>query len=136
MPSNLRISPDAANLEADATCALLDGGYLRIYDGEQPDSPAAAARGQRLLAELRFGTPAFKLALEGRANANPIKPEPSAKIQGQPRWFRCLRADGETGVMDGSVGKGEVDLRLSVDRIVEGMEVHVDGFIYKRPMSK
>src|SRR5437660_742362 len=65
MASNLNLSESAANVQADALAELLNNGFLRLYDGSQPFTANHPIDSQRLLAELRFGIPAFHLAEAG-----------------------------------------------------------------------
>lgn len=122
-----RRSSAAANAACDAMAALCDGGYLRLYDGEQPPSADMALFGQQLLAELRFGTPAFAPAEQGIALANAIAEDESAERTGVATWFRVVAADGERVVWDGSVGTPEArgDLVMGAASIVAGAAVQV-----------
>ena len=103
MPSTFTRSTAAVTAEADAVGALLDGGYLRIYTGEQPKTADTAADASNLLAELRFRRPAGTVA-DGVFTAQQLQDELSAAQDGEPTWFRAVMADGVTAVYDGSVG--------------------------------
>lgn len=103
MPSTFIRSDEALNAEADAVCALLNGGYLRLYTGPQPSHPRDPADPQALICELRFGSPAFAAAQEGRATAHPLTACPAAVATGAPTWFRAVGTNGTRG-FDGSVG--------------------------------
>jgi len=132
---NPHISDTAANAEADALCALLDNGYLRIYDGAQPANANTAITTQTLLAELRFGATAFGSASGGIATANAITPDTDANATGTATWFRCLKSDGTTVVMDGSVGTSGCDLNLNSTAIQQHAEVDVTSFTYQAKES-
>ena len=82
MGSNLNISDVAANAEADALAELLNDGHLRLYDGSQPFTANHPIDSQRLLAELRFGIPAFHLAEAGILTARPISKTSDATATG------------------------------------------------------
>lgn len=136
MARNLRLTSLAANAEADAIAALVDGGYLRIYGDLQPVSGDTPTSGQTLLAELRFGTPAFSAAVNGVATAEPLTGEDAALASGVATWFRVLQADSTTRVFDGSVGAGGLfDLVLSSASIQLGAEVSVSSFTVTAPQS-
>jgi len=132
-----RFSALAADRKADAVLKLLDGGTLKVYDGERPPSPGGPMSGQRMIALLRFGSPAFLPAERGVAEARPIEPDTSASRSGDPTWFAACAATGEV-VFDGTVGPegtlgpdGEVhDLEMSGDDVAEGTEVGVVRFTY------
>ena len=125
-----RISNVAANAACDAVVDLLDGGYLRIYDGSQPATVDTAITTQTLLAELAFGTPAFGSAANGVATANAITADSSANNSGTATWFRCFKSDGTTAVMDGSVDTATANLILTNTAITAGGVVTVNALTY------
>jgi hypothetical protein len=118
----------ALNAEADAVCALLDGGTLELLSGTPPASPTTAIRAQTRLARLRFQTPAFQPAQHGSAVAYPLVPDIAAAA-GEPTWFRAVRPDG-TPVFDGTIGAGKADLALSSARLVAGSTVRLADLTY------
>lgn len=126
-----RLNSRAASTAADAVCRLLDGGYLRIFAGEQPLSADSAINGQPLLAQLLFAEQAFRPAVGGEAHANPLEREWRAKASGRATWFRAFAADG-TPVLDGSVGESNSNLILDDTDIQADAEVSVTAFTYKQ----
>ena len=128
MALNPKRTDAAANAAADAMAVLLDGGYLRIYDGAQPADASTAITTQVLLAELRFGTPAFGAAVAGVATANAITGDSAADATGTAAWFRALKSDGTTVVTDGTVGTGTNDLVINSTSIAAGVTVSVSAF--------
>lgn len=120
----------AVNAEADAVCALLNNGYLRIYDGTQPVTSDTAIVGQTLLAELRFGSPAFGAAAAGVAAANALTQDSSANASGTASWFRALASDGSTPVYDGSVGTSDSDININSVAISSGASVAITSLSY------
>lgn len=124
----------SANAAADAVLALCDGGVLQIYDGVKPESPEIAARSQHLLAELRFGSPAFSPAVNGTAMARAISKDPAARVTGSPTWFRVVSAEGRA-VMDGSVGTMDGDLVTNLSTIQRDAEVSIERLAYVQPRS-
>ena len=135
MALNPKQSNTAVNAAADAACALLNSGYLRIYDGTQPTTVDTAITTQNLIAELRFGNPAFYGAIAGIATAEPITEEDNALYTGTAAWFRALKSDGVTAVFDGSVGLSGCDLNLDVIAIQITANVSVTAFTYTQPKS-
>ncbi len=130
MANNFKRTNLAASTEADAVCALLNNGYLRIYDGTQAATADTAVGAQTLLAELRFNATAFGAASNGVATANAITQDSSANATGTASWFRALKSDGTTAVFDGSVGTSGCDLNLNTVSIVSGAAVAVSSFTY------
>jgi hypothetical protein len=132
---NAKLSNAAANASADATTALLNTGYLRIYDGTQAATADTAIGAQTLLAELRFGATAFGAAVAGVATANAITPDSSANATGTASWFRALKSDGSTVVYDGSVGTADANLVLNSTAIQSGAAVSVSAMTYTQPKN-
>lgn len=129
MALNLNLSNAAANAEANALAALLNTGYLRIYDGTQPATADTAITTQTLLAELRFGATAFGSASAGVITANSIT-SATATATSTATWARCFESDGTTTVMDFSVGTSTANLILTTTSIVSGSTVAVSSFIH------
>jgi phage baseplate assembly protein gpV len=130
MANNFKRGNAAVNAEADNVNALLNTGYLRIYSGTQPTTADTAIGAQVLLAELRFGNPAFGVAVAGVANANAITPDSSADATGAATWFRALKSDGTTPVYDGTVGTSGADCNINSTAIQAGAAVSVTSMTY------
>jgi hypothetical protein len=131
MAKNPKFSDTTANAKAVAATALLNNGYLRIYDGSQPANANAGIGGATLLAELRFNATAFGAPSAGVAVANAITSDTDANATGTAAWFRALESDGTTVVFDGSIGAGGTfDLVLNTTSIVIHAEVAVSSFTY------
>ena len=135
MSLNLKLSETTVNGEADAHSALLNSGYLRIYDGTQPTNADTAIGAQVLLAELRFGATAFAAASGGVATANTITSDSSANASGTATWYRTLKSDGTTVVSDGSVGTSGANLNLNSVSITAGAAVDCTAFVFTQPKS-
>jgi hypothetical protein len=130
MANNFKRTNLAVTSEADAVCALLDSGFLDIYDGSQPASADAAVTTQTKLARLTFGSPAFGAAVNGVATAHAIAPDSAADATGTASWFRAMKADGVTKVFDGSAGTSGCDLILDSTSIAQNAEVSVSSMTY------
>jgi len=118
MALNPKLSNIAANAAADATCALLNSGKLRIYDGSQPATADTAITSQVLLAEMTYNSTAFASAVAGVATANAITSDSAADATGTATWLRSLKSDGTTVIFDGSVGTSGCNLNLNTTSIV------------------
>ena len=126
MAHSPRLTNDLANAMADALAALLDDGYLRIYDGTQPATADTAITTQTLLAELRFDSPAAPAASAGILTFNAITDDASANDTGTATWARMLQSDGTTAVMDGSVGESySFDVTMGDTSIVATQTVSI-----------
>lgn len=133
MANNLKLANQSVNTEADALAAQFNTGYLRIYDSTGAGQPATAddaVTTQVLLAELRFNATAFGAAVAGVITANALTADAAANATGTATWFRALKSDGTTKLMDGSVGTASADLILNSTAIQVGAEVSVTGFVH------
>src|SRR5207249_11000745 len=129
MALNPKLSNIGANAAANAICALLNSGYIDIYDGTQPANADTAITTQVKLARLTFGNPAFGAASAGVTTANAITSDSAADATGTASWFRACKSDG-SAVFDGSVGTSSANLVLSTVNITAGAVVGVSSCIY------
>jgi hypothetical protein len=129
MALNPKLTNLGANAEVDALSALLNGGFLDIYDGAQPATGDTAIGAQVLLASLTFGSPAFGAGAAGVATANAIGSDASANATGTASWYRCFKSDHTTAVQDGSVGTATSNCVLNSVAIQVGAQVSVDSFL-------
>lgn len=124
-----KVSIMAANAQADAMGALLNGGYLRIYGSVKPadaDVPETA----EALAELNFQPVAFRPAENGEVVSYPLDPDTNTRGGGEATWFRAFTEDGRP-VFDGTVGTAECDITLMNSAMVHpGGELHVSVIRY------
>ena len=122
-------STAATKAAIEAMGALLNNGYLRIYDGAQPTDGNTALGAQHLLAELRFNATAFGSAAAGVITANAIT-SATAGATYTAAWFRALKSGGvdvTDNVYDGSVGTTGCDLNLATTAIAAGATVAVSA---------
>jgi hypothetical protein len=133
--NNLKMSNAAVNAEADALSDLLDNGYIRIYSGTQPATADTALSGNTLLAELRFANPASGAAVAGVITWSTITSDTSADATGTATFYRALKSDGTSVVMDGSVGTSGADLNLNSTAIQSGAQVDITSFTHTIPKS-
>ena len=113
-----------AQLDAITTIAG-NAALLRIYDGSQPATGGTATT---LLAELTCGTPFAPGSAAGVLTLNSITQDSSANASGTATWFRIVKSDGTTHVMDGTVGTSGADLNLVTTTIVATQPVQVTSF--------
>lgn len=127
MAFNTKLTNYSASVEADAFAVLFNDGYLDIYDGIQPETGDSPITDQILLAELRFGNPAFSGAVNGVITAIEITAA-NAVATGIAKWFRCFKSDGSTALLDGSAGTSLCNLILNTVNIEMGAEVSINSF--------
>ena len=136
MARRFRQSSVAVNAAVNAICRLLDGGFLRIYSGSQPDSAEDGLRQTtELLVEMRWGSPAFKSSVDGAAQSLPIISGKPSVAAGKASFFRALAKDGATVIFDGSVGETQADMIFPDVRIQHGALVKVESFRFTLPRS-
>lgn len=126
MPKNTNLTNLAVNVEADAFASLIDGGFIDIYDGKQPDSADMPITTQTLGVTLSFGSPAFAPANKGIITSNPIKAGVAARSI-VASWARITRSD-RTTVMDISVGTSNANLILPTTNIAAGVTVTCSSY--------
>lgn len=103
-------------------------GTIRIYDGVAPASANAALSGNNLLATLNCSATFAAAAASGVLTANAIS-SATAALTGTATFFRLLRPDGTTVVLQGSVGTSGADLNLNSTSITSGGTVSVTSFV-------
>jgi hypothetical protein len=128
MANSPKFANVTVNAEADALARLLDNGYLRVYSGSQPTNADTALGAQVLLAELRFNATSAPAASAGVLTFNALTSDTSADATGTAAFYRALKSDGSSVVMDGSVGTSSADLVLNSTAIQSGAQVDVTSF--------
>ena len=99
---------------------------LRIYDGSRPATGGTATT---LLAELTCNATFAPAAASGVLTLNAITQDSSANASGTATWFRIVKSDGTTFVLDGSVGTSGSDLNLVTTTIVATQPVSITSFV-------
>lgn len=98
---------------------------LRIYDGTRPSTGGTATT---LLAELTCNATFAPSASGGTLTLNSITQDSSANATGTATWFRIVKSDGTTFVMDGNVGTSGSDMNLTTTSIVSTQPVSITSF--------
>jgi hypothetical protein len=131
MAHDLKLSHVAASAGIDAVLALLNGGFIDIYDGAKPANANIAVGSQVRLANLQLGTPAFAPAVAGIAVANPIGPCLDNDANGTASWARLRKSDHSTAVLDLTVGQdapgGPANCDINLDNI--NIQIHAQTTI-------
>jgi hypothetical protein len=134
--TSAKLSLSARNVQLDALAARYNNGYWRIYSGAQPATPNTAIGAQVLLAELRFGSPAFAAASGGGPiSAIAITDDADADNTGAAAWFRIFEADGVTPILDGTVGTSGCNLNMSTTSIVQHSPIRISSYTHALPMT-
>jgi hypothetical protein len=128
MANNPKTSVASRNLALNAAFDVLNGGYLRIYDGTQPTNCDTALGSQVKLAELTLSATAFAAASNGQKVANAIADDTTADATGTATWGTLVKSDGTTRVQDFSAGTSGCDLNLNSVAIQAGAKVSVTSW--------
>jgi hypothetical protein len=94
---------------------------LRIYDGTRPATGGTATN---KLAELPCSAALAAASSGGVLTFNAVT-SAAAALSGTATWFRLVKADGTTVVLDGSVATSGADLNLNSTAISAGATVSV-----------
>lgn len=123
----LAYSSTLRNARMDAiTTAAGASALLRIYDGTRPATGGTATT---LLAELTCNATFAPGASGGVLTLNAITQDSSANATGTATWFRIVKSDGTTFVLDGNVGTSGSDLNMTTTSIVSTQPVSVSSFV-------
>ena len=118
------------NSRADAiTTRAGASALLRIYSGTRPIDANTALSGNTLLAELTCNATFAPGASGGVLTLNSISDDTSADNTGTATFFRLVKSDGTTVVMDGGVGTSGNDLNLNTTSITSGATVKVTSAV-------
>jgi hypothetical protein len=126
-------NPTLRSAQLDAITAFAGAGAkLRLYDGTRPATGGAATN---LLAEFTMGSP-FAAAASSATLSPTLPAATTGSAAGTATWFRIVKADGSTQVIDGSVGASSdgvtQDLELNTTTISVGVNVSVSAFTITR----
>lgn len=131
-----RLADIAVDTEANAFAALMDGGYIDIHGGTQPETADTPLSGQPLAVALSFGSPAFRRSVGGTITANPIDAGVAVETVNPVTWARIYRADHRTSVMDVSVGTRNAVLLLPSVNVPANITVTCSSFSHTVIKSK
>jgi hypothetical protein len=129
MPKNTQLTDLAVNVQANALAALVDGGFVDVMTGKQPDAGDIDITDQVLLVTMGFGKPAFRGAMGGVLSSNGITAG-VAISDGDPTWFRAYGPDRRTPVFDGSAGVSDSNMILPAKTVIRGITVSCSGITH------
>lgn len=110
---------DAIATQASSSCKL------RFYNGTRPATGGSATT---LLAELTCNATFAPSASGAVLTLNSITSDTSADATGTATWFRIVKSDGTTHIMDGNVGTSGSDLNMDTVSFTLGGTVAVTSF--------
>lgn len=103
------------------------GAQIKLYTGTQPASVAAAVTGTLLGTLVVAGT--FGTAATGVLTFNTVTSDTSADNPGTAGWFRVMKSDGTTGVLDGAITAtgGGGDMTLNTTTVTAGGTIAISS---------
>ena len=124
MASNLKYSNGTRDAQQQGLITYAgSGSIIRLYDGTQPANANTAISTQTLLVELTiaggFGTDSNGTITLGSVTSG------TAVASGTAGFFRIVKSDGTTVVMDGSVGTSGADMNLNTTTVASGQTVSI-----------
>lgn len=134
------ITAAAASAMADALNTYIGNtAKIRIYDDVAPtDASTALAGGNTALVEFTLASPGFGEDGDGVLDlvTTPALTEP-ADVGGTATFFRILKSDGTTVVLQGSVSAtgGGGQLELNTTNLSTGVDVTITGGTITVPKS-
>lgn len=127
MALNTQLSNYLVNVQANAGRTEFNSGFIDVYNGTQPATADTAITNQIRLVRLTLNATAFAAAANGVLTANAIA-SGSATQTGTATWFRIVKSDGTTVLMDGTAGASGSNLNLGSASITTGQTVTCSSF--------
>lgn len=124
MASNLKYSNGTRDAQQTGLITYAgSGSIIRLYDGTQPTNANTAISTQTLIVSLvvsgSFGTDSNGSITLGTVTNG------TAVASSTATFFRIVKSDGTTVVMDGSVGTSGADMNLNSTTISSGQIVAI-----------
>jgi hypothetical protein len=124
MASNLNYSNGTRNAQQQGLITYAGtGALLRIYNGTQPTNANTAISTQTLIVTLTI-TGGFGTDSNGTLTLGTVT-DGTAVATSTAEFFRIVKSDGTTVVMDGSVSTSGADLNLNDTSIASGQVVSI-----------
>lgn len=126
MASNLKYSNGTRDAQQNGLITYAgSGAIIRIYDGTQPTNANTAITTQTLLVSLPISG-SFGTDSNGTITLSAVT-SASAIATGTASFFRIVKSDGTTVVMDGSVGTSNADMILNTTAIANTQTVAISS---------
>lgn len=126
MASNLKYSNGTRNAQQQGLITYAGSdAIIRIYSGTQPSNANTAISTQTLLAALTV-TGSFGTDSNGTLTISSVA-STTAVASGTASFFRIVKSDGTTVVMDGSIGTSDADMVVNTTTITSGENVQISS---------
>lgn len=123
-----KLTNTIASLLADAIDNDVNAGgagKIIIYNGTEPATADTALSGNTVLATFTLSNPAFGAASNGVITLSGTPLTVAASASGTATFFRLLRNNGTTVVLQGAVGTSGQQLNLNTTTITSGVNVTI-----------
>lgn len=126
MASNLKYSNGTRNAQQQGLITYAgSNAIIRIYAGTQPANANTAITTQTLLAALTI-TGSFGTDSNGTLTIGSVA-STTAVASGTASFFRIVKSDGTTVVMDGSIGTSDADMIVNSTTVNSGENVQISS---------
>lgn len=129
----MKLAIASVDTMVDTFTALMDAGYVELYDGAVPASADSSLSGNNLLATIPLQNPAFGAASGGVATlvaASPVTVTSTGTCS-----FARWKTSGGVVVMDTTVGTAGTDLVISDNVLTLATSVGISSYTFTQPLS-
>ena len=130
MTTEVTLTIEARNDQADALARLLDNGSVKVYDGTPPADVTVALSGNTLLATNPLSATSAPAASAGAITFNTITDDASIDASGTASFYRSFKSDGTTAVTQGSVGVSGESMTLADLALVAGNVFAIASWVH------
>ena len=130
MTTEVTLTVEARNSQADAIARLLDNGSVKVYSGTPPANVDAALSGNTLLATNPLSATSAPAASAGAITFSTITDDSSIDATGTASFYRTFKTDGTTPVTQGSVAVSGGSMTLADLALVAGNVFAIASFVH------
>jgi hypothetical protein len=131
MTTSVSVAVATRNAQADALARNLDAGFIKIYSGTVPATADTALAGNTLLGTLPLQPTSAPAASSGTLTFDTTGlTDSSIDASGIASFFRGIKTDGTTVVMQGQVGTSGFAMTLADTNLVATGTVTITSFTH------
>lgn len=130
MTTEVTLTVEARNAQADALARLLDGGSVKVYSGTPPANVSTALSGNTLLATCQLNATSAPAASGGVLTFNSITDDSDIDASGTASFYRLFKTDGTTAVIQGSVATSGGSMTIADTALVAAGTLSISALTY------
>ncbi len=130
MTTEVTLTVEARNAQADALARLLDGGSVKVYSGTPPANVSTALSGNTLLATCPLNATSAPAASGGVLTFNSITDDSDIDASGTASFYRLFKTDGTTAVIQGSVATSGGSMTIADTALVAAGTLSISALTY------